>query len=139
MEKPKKILLVDDDATAVFLTQRALQQTGLEVEVQTAAHGLEALQIVRQVCAQQQCPELILLDLHMPVMDGFEFLEALQSAADISTAAIKIVIVSSSQHHLDLIRAKNYPVLDCIEKPLTPDKLNKFLSPVAFSRTSQNT
>ncbi len=127
MERAKKILLVDDDATAIFLTQRTLKKFGVEVDVLTAAHRLEALSIVRHVCAQQQCPELIFLDLNMPVMDGFEFLEELQTSADLSRADIKIVIVSSSQHHLDLVRAKNYPVLDCIEKPLTFDKLTRFL------------
>ncbi len=99
----------------------------MEVDVLTAAHGLEALEIIRHVCAQEQCPELILPDLNMPIMDGFEFLEELQTSADLSRADIKIVIVSSSQHYMDLVRAKNYPVIDYIEKPLTSDKLTRFI------------
>ncbi|RDC58825.1 Non-specific serine/threonine protein kinase [Adhaeribacter pallidiroseus] len=111
--------MVDDDATATFLTQRTLKKSGIGVDVLTAAHGLEALQIVKRVCQEEECPELILLDLNMPVMDGFEFLDELQTSADLSSADIKIVIVSSFRHHMDLVRANNYPVIDCIEKPLT--------------------
>lgn len=127
MTSTKKILLVDDDPAAVFITQLLLKRSAIDVEVLTAGNGQEALQIVRQVCQQEQCPELILLDINMPVMDGFEFLAHLQESADLSKAAMKIVLVSSSRNYLDLARAQNYPVIDCIEKPLTPDKLIRFL------------
>ncbi|WP_158267490.1 response regulator [Adhaeribacter arboris] len=127
MSTPKKILLVDDDATAIFLSQRTLKRAEIEVEVLTAEHGLAALEIVKRVCEQEQCPELILLDINMPVMDGFEFLEALQTSADLSKADIKIVLVSSSTHYLDIARSKKYPGIDCIEKPLTIEKVSQFL------------
>ncbi|MFD3001635.1 hypothetical protein ACFS7Z_14785 [Pontibacter toksunensis] len=53
----------------------------------TSCHGREALDIVREVCQRTQCPVLILLDIHMPVLDGFGFLEALQNSADLNCAA----------------------------------------------------
>ena len=127
MKQTKKILLVDDDSTAIFLTQRLLKRAEIEVDVLTASHGEEALKIVRTVCQQEQCPNLILLDINMPVMDGFEFLEELQKSADLSRTTIQIILVSTSTHKLDLARAKKYPVVDYIEKPLTSEKLAKFL------------
>ncbi|KAA5539665.1 response regulator [Adhaeribacter rhizoryzae] len=127
MQSPKRILLIDDDATTIFLTQRLLKRFAIEVEVLTAAHGQEALAIVRAVCEQEQCPELIFLDINMPIMDGFEFLEQLQKSANLSKAAIKIILVSSSTHQLDLAKAKQYPLIGYIEKPLTSEKLSEFL------------
>jgi len=127
MPRPKKILLVDDDETNHFLTQRILKRIEIEAEVLLAKHGLEALEIVKEVCQREQCPELILLDINMPVMNGFEFLEELQKSSDLSSAPLKIVLLSSSTHQLDLALALQYPVIDFVEKPLTPEKLIKFL------------
>lgn len=127
MKQPKKILLVDDDAAAAYVTQRLLRQSQLEVDLLTAHHGREALNIVREVCQNEQCPELILLDIHMPVMDGFEFLEELQKSADLSSSALRIVLLSSSTHDLDVAKAKEYPVIDFLQKPLTLEKLSRFL------------
>ena len=127
MEQAKKILLVDDDYTTIFLTQRLLKRAEIEVDVLTASHGQEALSIVRNICQQEQCPNLILLDINMPVMDGFEFLEQLQKSADLSKSTIQIILVSTSTHQLDVARAKKYPVIAYIEKPLTSEKLAKFL------------
>ena len=127
MASPKKILLVDDDETIHFITQRILIKLGKEVDVLTAKHGQEALHIVKEVCQQEQCPVLILLDINMPVMDGFEFLAELQQSAYSSCTAFKIVILTSSAHQLDVGRAKQYPIKDYIQKPLTLEKLARFL------------
>ncbi|TXK29865.1 response regulator [Pontibacter qinzhouensis] len=125
--KVQRVLLVDDDDATVYITGRLLKQSGLEVDLLVARNGEEALAIVRELCKEEHCPELILLDINMPVMDGFEFLEALQQSADLSATAIRIVVLSSSTHYLDRIRAKSYPVVDYVEKPLTIEKLSRFL------------
>ena len=127
MKHPKKILLVDDDATTHYITEKVLRQSGAEVDLLKAWHGREALDIVREVCQNEECPELILLDIKMPVMDGFGFLEQLQKAADLSTTTIRIVLLSSSTHYLDMAKAKEYPVIGFVEKPLTLEKLSRFL------------
>lgn len=125
--KTKKILLVDDDEANIFISHRLIKKAGIEADVFIARNGQEALGIMRAICQRQQYPELILLDIHMPVMDGFEFLEELQASIDLSTTPIKIVLLSSSTHDLDRARAKQYPVFDYIQKPLTTDKLAKCL------------
>lgn len=127
MEQSKRILVVDDDIVAILTSQRILKQLKKEVNLLTARHGWEALDIVREKCQSEQCPELILLDINMPVMDGFEFLEELQHTPDLDSASLRIVLLSSSTHYLDVARAKQYPVLDFVEKPLTAEKLSKFL------------
>jgi CheY-like chemotaxis protein len=95
--------------------------------VLTAEHGLKALNIVRKVCQEDQCPHLILLVVNMLLMDGFEFLEEIQKSADLSKTALKIVLFSSSQHQLDLARAQKYPVIDFVEKAITLEKITKYL------------
>lgn len=127
MKYMKKVLLIDDDDATVYITERLLKKSGAEVDLLVAGHGQEALDIVREVCQSQECPELILLDINMPVMNGFEFLEELQKSADLSSAGLKIVLLSSSTHLSDLARAKKYPVIDFIHKPITLEKLSKFL------------
>ncbi len=121
------MLLVEDDPTTVFLTRLLFRRASAEAELLTACNGLEALDIVREACLRERCPELILLDIHMPVMNGFEFLEELQQSAELSAAPIRVVLLSSSTHRLDLARAERYPVAGCIEKPLTPEKLRELL------------
>lgn len=125
--KKEKILLADDDPTVAFLTQRLLEEAAVEVDVLLAGHGQEVLDILREVCQREECPVLVLLDINMPVMDGFEFLEELQQSAELSCAPLRIVLLSSSTHHLDVAKARNYPVIGYIQKPLTLEKLSKFL------------
>jgi two-component system chemotaxis response regulator CheY len=65
----KRILVVDDDDTIRELVAMALSDDGYEVD--SAAHGLQAIELV-----EERPPDLILLDMRMPIMDGWEFVEA---------------------------------------------------------------
>ena len=127
MKQTKSILVVDDDIVAILTSQRIIKKLKLDVDLLTARHGKEALDIIRAICQGDQNLELILLDINMPVMDGFELLEELKHSDDISCALLRVVLVSSSTHYLDIARAKQYPVIDFLEKPLTAEKLSKFL------------
>lgn len=123
----KTVLLVDDDNFSVFLAKSILKNSGVEAEVLTARHGREALGIIGEASRSHSYPDLVLLDVNMPVMGGFEFLEELQSSINLNCASMKVVILSSSLHDLELARAKKFPVVGCIEKPLSKEKLSRFL------------
>lgn len=89
------ILLVDDDATARFLTQRLLRPYADRARVLEATNGQEALHVLDY---QAPGPTLVLLDLNMPVMNGLAFLEhAHQSWPPARRTAIKVVLVSSTE------------------------------------------
>ncbi|WP_162052683.1 response regulator [Pontibacter pamirensis] len=127
LKQPKTVLLVDDDNLSIFLSKRVLKMSGIEADILTAQHGREALAIIRELYHSGRYPELILLDINMPVMDGFAFLDELQKSIDWKSVSMKIVILSSSLHDLELARAKKLPVVGCIEKPLSKEKLSRFL------------
>jgi CheY-like chemotaxis protein len=83
-----RILIVDDNATARALLRDTIQLEG-EYDIITAANGLEAVQL-----ALAERPDLILMDLHMPLMDGYEATCALK--ADLRTADIPVVALTAS-------------------------------------------
>ncbi len=81
------ILIVDDDAGTRNLTRWLLAEHGFDISV--ARHGEEAL-----ACLRQRCPDLILLDLHMPVMDGWQFRQQQQALPDRSRAEARVLLLS---------------------------------------------
>lgn len=127
MKKVDIVLLVDDDFTSNFLTKMVLEQMGIAEHIYMAEHGQEALDWVEKNClhrktdASANCPEVILLDINMPVMNGFEFLEALSSREEIDMNHTKIFILSSSSNPKDRERARKYPIAGYLQKPITSD------------------
>lgn len=124
---PKKILVVDEDHTALFLARLAVKRLAGERQVQMASNAQEALKIVRTDCVQEQCPHLIFFAIQSQYQDSFAFLEEFQNAPDLKQLPVQVVLVSSSRHYLQVARAKKYRVLAYLEKPLTPDKIARFL------------
>ena len=116
MEKINKVLLVEDDETTIFISKMALKKVGIE-DVSEAVNGRIACDHLKN-----ECSDLIFLDLNMPVMDGWEFLEEKKETGFCKD--IKIVILSSSTHPEDKKKATSYDsVIAYIEKPLTIEKV----------------
>jgi CheY-like chemotaxis protein len=115
---PKKILLVDDLQTVLTLEQMLL---GASYEYLTARNGSEAI-----VQARAGHPDLILLDINMPVMDGIESLRVLK--ADPKTAAIPIVMVTTRGELQNLERCRSLGSSGFLTKPLNRDSLQALVS-----------
>jgi two-component system alkaline phosphatase synthesis response regulator PhoP len=109
----KKILVVDDERDIVDLIRYNLTKEGCEVI--TAYNGEEALRRSRER------PDLIVLDLMMPVLDGFEACKRLK--AEPSTSAIPIIILTAKSGELDEILGLELGADDYIQKPISPRKL----------------
>jgi CheY-like chemotaxis protein len=122
--KVDKVLLVDDDSISNFINRSLIEEI-LTSDVEVAENGLEALEIMKECLSHNNCPHLIFLDINMPVMDGFEFLEALNQIR--SKPDLKIIILTSSRALRDLNQASAYSILGYICKPLTLTKLAPFL------------
>ena len=115
---PKKILAVDDERHIVRLVEVNLQRAGYEVV--TAYDGREALEKVKA-----ENPDLVVLDVMMPYMDGFEVLKNLK--ADPVTAEIPVIMLTAKAQDADVFRGWQSGV-DCyLTKPFNPMELLTFV------------
>lgn len=116
----KSVLVVDDDKICNFLTVNALKKAGIEGEIEVVINGLEAIKLLQGITSN--FPDLILLDINMPIMDGLEFLKNYESEGFIGKS--KIAMYTSSIREADKEIAFKYgDVFDFINKPLTHEKL----------------
>lgn len=124
-------LLVDDDPISNFISENVVGHCEQVKKIHCAESGSEALRYIKAHCADDQptcCPNLILLDLNMPGMDGFEFLENFQKLSFSGKEAVKVVVLTSSTNASDIHRAAQYSVAGYINKPLTQERFNEVLS-----------
>lgn len=125
MNKINQLTLVDDDELFVYLTIKSIKQTNLVDDIQVFGNGLDALNFLKENMGNTEAlPEVMLLDLSMPIMNGWQFLEEYTKLNPILGKKITIYICSSSISPDDIARSKTInAVSDYIIKPLTKDKL----------------
>ncbi|GAB3577443.1 response regulator [Hymenobacter daeguensis] len=129
MQKLTCALLVDDDQTTNYLNQLLLKRLSVTDKILVALNGQEALDLLQIHCRQAtpDCPALILLDVKMPVMDGFAFLEAYNRLPLPEKQAIIIVMLTTSLHPQDVERVQKLNIAGFLNKPLTENKINDVL------------
>jgi CheY-like chemotaxis protein len=130
MDKEKlNILLVDDDSINNYVSENIIKKTGIAKHIEKKLNGKEALEFINNSLlndAVDNNPDLILIDINMPVMDGMEFLEAFNKLKQ------KKKIVVYLMHTAPLTpdqkkRIGHVNLSGNIEKPLTKEKLSKIL------------
>ena len=121
----KTLTLVDDDDIFVFLTTKIIEQTNLVDLIKGFGNGLDAINFLKENKNNVDAlPDIILLDLSMPIMNGWQFLEKYNKLNPTIGKKITIYICSSSISPDDITRAKTISeVSDYIIKPITKDKL----------------
>jgi len=123
MQKFNKILLVDDDEASNFLSSVVISDLDAAKEIETAPDGYIACNMIKQ----EECPDIIFLDIRMPRMDGFDFLDNLRKMG--LCEHVKIVMLTSSTRKEEKDRAFTYKwVVDYFEKPLTEEIVQKVAS-----------
>lgn len=126
MKKVNCILLVDDDPISIFLTERLLWKLGAADEVEIALNGNQAFEIIEERLKKgRSYPQVIFLDINMPVMSGIDFLHLLKEKKITETAGTDIVVLSTSTHHKDQKQISEMGVKHIVQKPLTESKLQK--------------
>lgn len=118
MDRIKRILLVDDDEVSNFVSKISIDKSNLVDEVIVKMNGREAAQYFEE--CEDIYPELVLLDINMPLMNGFELLDLYINSR--YSGKTKFAMLSTSTHQKDRTKAKEYKdVIAYVEKPLSPD------------------
>jgi CheY-like chemotaxis protein len=114
------ILLVDDDEVTHFYVEHLIRKMNLAKEVHVALSGQDAMTYLSSALeCESPLPDLILLDINMPIMNGFEFLDAFEQSAMSKQYRGKIFMLTSSGLDQDRARAANYTSLSgYFTKPL---------------------
>jgi len=118
------VLVVDDSSVMRRMVTRSLQLSGVPPhEVREAGDGTEALRLIRE-----QYVDIVLCDLHMPIMDGLELVK--QMSSDVSTADVPVVIVSSERSPGLLAELEELGVRGFLRKPFQPEALGQLVREV---------
>ena len=128
--KLKEILLVDDSQGTNSLNRRLLEEMGIVEEVSIALNGKLALDYLTSKKADGSLPnpELIFLDIRMPVMDGYQFLDRYHELGFSKTNKRIIIMLSSSMNDLDVEKSNKYEAVQGYEnKPLTRENIERLL------------
>lgn len=121
--KFNSVLLVDDDYISNFIADHLLNKLQVCNNVSFCRNGDEALKFLKEC---EEFPELIFLDINMPVMDGFEFIETFHNL-NMDKNKTRIIIYTASFNQKDLDMLQNIGFNDFIVKPLTEEKLQNLL------------
>jgi CheY-like chemotaxis protein len=126
----KTIWVVDDDPIYQIIIQKIIQKSKLFSAVLKFVNGNEAIVALKQTIENKETlPDIILLDINMPIMDGWEFMDEVLLMESKIDKKIAIYIVSSSIAIEDKYRAKTYlTILGYLSKPVTVENLIKIAS-----------
>lgn len=127
IEKLANILVIDDDDISNFIYTRVIAASGIVENIKSCMGGQEALNYLKDVSENnpEQFPSMIFLDINMPVMNGWDFLERYNKIVPKTLQESSILcILSSSVYKDDIDKANTYAqVKEYVPKPLTTDSL----------------
>lgn len=129
MSKFKEVFVVDDDKVFHFIIKKLFTKNNIAITPSFYLNGLEAIENIKEKISQGvSLPDLILLDINMPIMDGWQFLDEFRQTRKSNPGGQTIIyLVSSSDSQSDIDRAKEYQdqIQDYFFKPMTLEDLQK--------------
>jgi CheY-like chemotaxis protein len=124
----ESILLVDDEKIFNFISTKVLEGMGISDEIHTATNGNSALELINNYFSgTRSVPRLILIDLNMPVMDGFAFIEAFQRLHIANKERAVLAVLTSSSNQQDKDRAKSLGIKHFLTKPISELEIREVL------------
>ncbi len=125
-----KILLIDDNDIDLKINSKVINLSNIFSEIMTCHSGKEGIAYLSKHADQpESLPDMILLDIQMPDMDGFEFLEVFKKLPTLILEKCKLAILSSTLDFGDIKKAEANPfVLKLLKKPLYPQELKELLN-----------
>jgi CheY-like chemotaxis protein len=123
MKKFNSIFVVDDDLVYHFIIKKLFSKCNIDVKTKYFFNGLEAIDELKEKVASDNIPDLILLDINMPVYDGWQFLDEFKKLKANLSKNIEVYLVSSSNDISDLNKSKMYQdeVKKYYYKPMTQE------------------
>jgi two-component system, chemotaxis family, response regulator Rcp1 len=128
--KPIEILLVEDNPGDVRLTRESFYDARIYTNMMVASDGLEAMAFLRREGEYTQAtrPDLILLDLNLPRMNGFEVLDAIKEDPDLKR--IPVVVLTTSEAEQDIIQSYNLYANAYVTKPVDLEQFIKVIKSI---------
>ncbi|MES2487829.1 MAG: response regulator [Bacteroidota bacterium] len=127
MKKIKSLYVIDDDKIYHFLLKNLFKQNGIQVATSFFLNGSEAIEAIKNGTDTGALPDLILLDVNMPIMNGWQFIEEYNKLLAVLPKNSVIYMISSSNDEVDINKAKGYSqiVKDYLLKPICKEDLEK--------------
>ncbi|MGI4761696.1 MAG: response regulator [Janthinobacterium lividum] len=126
------IVLIEDNETTSFLNNRLLSRLGVARQVTSFSKAEEALNFLwgddTAGATPQVTPDLVFVDLKMPGMNGFDFLERYSQLAPDAQERTVVAVLTTSMHGADTARVAQYPNVEYLTKPLTEEKMQRLLA-----------
>jgi CheY-like chemotaxis protein len=124
------LCFVDNDEVYLFLIKKMIEKKYPGSKMHQFYNGLEAIEFIKEnIVEKALLPDIIFLDINMPVMDGWEFMESFKRIKHEIGKPVTIYMVSSSVDDSDMDRAKNIKeISEFICKPMTIEKVNQIFS-----------
>ncbi|MGF1923883.1 MAG: response regulator [Bacteroidia bacterium] len=124
------LLVIDDDDINVFIIKKIVEKTGFDIDMVARNNGQQAIDYIKETIAQNSpLPRLVLIDINMPVMNGWEFIEAYESLG--IEQKVDMYILSSSVYENDIEKTKSYKaVKGFISKPLSMERLTELVKAI---------
>jgi CheY-like chemotaxis protein len=121
----KTIWVIDDDPIYQIIVNKIIKKSELFLSVSSFKNGKDAIDALKRVLENNEAlPNIILLDLNMPIMDGWEFMDEMVGLKSQNAKTIRVYIVSSSIAIEDKNKAKNYPeIIAYLSKPVDNNDL----------------
>ena len=128
-----KLFIVDDDKLFSMILKKSLVKAGFMDDLATFTNGLDAINYIKEHSAEEtKLPNTILLDINMPIMDGWQFLDEFEKLCLALPKGIRIFILSSSIFPADIEKSKQYEsVSEYLVKPVAKEKLEEIVSTCA--------
>lgn len=136
------VFLIDDDNIYQFTARKILESTGLAKQIQSFYNGREAIKYLQDHdnCKPENLPDVIFLDINMPVMNGWEFLEEFHTFCGGFPKPIVVYVVSSSIDSYDIKKSREYKaVTDYIVKPITRIRYRELIESLGTGAITQST
>lgn len=130
MDKIKKVAVIDDDQVFQLIIKKQIEMKEIQCEIMSFYNGQEAIEFFEaNVDAEEKWPDLVMLDVNMPVKNGWDFLEDYKFLPQDLRGKVKLYMVTSSVIQSDIDRANgNENITSFVSKPITNEKLEEVFS-----------